>query len=410
VSEVPRLTINPQQRSYNVEFFISETTTQVGFSFLNASYQAFTGGGSPIFLNPGATGFLKIRATDLMENHRLTAGYRISFDLRNNEFMLSYENLERRTGRQYVFHRQAISQSNGFHTFRQVSHNAYFILSRPFSEVLMARGSVIGRADNFYVRAADYPSLIEPSRWNLWAGLRGELIYDRTRMLGQNLPLGARSKVFFEYYQSLTERGTTMFVVGADYRHYTRLFRTFIWANRVAGSTSFGQQLLLYYMGGVDNWLIPRFNQEIPIDQTQNYAFQTLATSMRGFNQNIRNGNTFVVASTELRLPIMQTLFARPIGGQWLQNLQVVGFVDAGSAWVGLNPWNRDNLIFQQEISDGGDLTITLQRDLSPFVMGMGWGLRTSLFGYFIRLDRGNGFENGQFHRRIWHLSLGFDF
>jgi len=415
VSEAPRLTLNPQQRSYNVEFFISETTTQVGFSFLNASYQAFTGGGSPIFLNPGATGFLKIRATDLMENHRLTAGYRISFDLRNNEFMLSYENLQRRTGRQYVFHRQAISQTGRGYTERQVAHNAYFILSHPLSEVLMVRGSVIGRADNFYVRAADYFSLIQDERffrsgWNLWGGLRGELVYDRTRMLGQNLPLGARSKVFFEYYQSLTERGTTMFVVGADYRHYTRIFRTFIWANRVAGSTSFGRQLLLYYMGGVDNWLIPRFNQEIPIDQTQNYAFQTLATSMRGFNQNIRNGNTFVVASTELRLPIMQTLFARPIGGQWLQNLQVVGFVDAGSAWVGLNPWNRDNLLFQQEISDGGDLTITLQRNLSPFVMGMGWGLRTSLFGYFIRLDRGNGFENGQFHRRIWHLSLGFDF
>jgi len=106
----------------------------------------------------------------------------------------------------------------------------------------------------------------------------------------------------------------------------------------------------------------------------------------------------------------MQTLFARPIGGQWLQSLQLIGFVDAGSAWVGMNPWNRDNLIFQREISDGGDLTIIVQRDLQPFVAGVGWGIRTSLFGYFIRLDRANGFENGQFHRRIWHLSFGFDF
>jgi len=423
VADTPRLTINPQQRNYNVEFFINETTTQVGFNFLNSSYQAFTGGSSPIFLNPGATGFLKIRATDLMENHRLTAGFRLSFDLRGNEFLLSYENLERRTARQYVFHRQAMSQSGTFgHTLRQVSHNAYFILSHPLSEVLMLRGSVIGRADNFYVRAADYFSLTQDEQffgrdfgWSLWGGLRGEIIYDRTRMLGRNLPLGARSKLFFEYYQSLTERETAMFVVGADYRHYTRIFRTFIWANRVAGSTSFGQRKLIYYMGGVDNgilanWRFIQFNRDIPVDQSQNYAFQTLATSMRGFHQNIRNGNTFVVASTEFRLPIMQTLFARPIGGQWLQSLQLIGFVDAGSAWVGMNPWNRDNLIFQREINDGGDLTIIVQRDLSPFVAGVGWGIRTSLAGYFIRLDRANGFENGQFHRRIWHLSFGLDF
>ena len=416
VADTPQLTINPQQRNYNVEFFINETTTQVGFSFLNSSYQAFTGGANPIFLNPGATGFLKIAATDLMENHRLIAGYRLSFDLRSNEFLLSYENRERRTARQYVFHRQAMSQTGQWgHTFRQISHNAYFILSHPLSEVLLLRGSVIGRADKFSVRAADYWSLITNDEWNLWGGLRGEVIYDRTRMLGRNLPLGARSKLFFEYYQSLTERGTTMFVVGADYRHYTRIWRTFIWANRVAGSTSFGQRKLIYYMGGVDNgilanWRFIQFNRDIPVDQSQNYAFQTLATSMRGFHQNIRNGNTFVVASTELRLPIMQTLFARPIGGQWLQSLQLIGFVDAGSAWVGMNPWNRDNLIFQREISDGGDLTIIVQRDLQPFVAGVGWGIRTSLFGYFIRLDRANGFENGQFHRRIWHLSFGFDF
>ena len=420
-TETPRLTLNPQQRNYNVEFFINETTTQVGFSFLNSSYQAFTGGASPIFLNPGATGFLKIAATDLMENHRLIAGFRLGFDLRSNEFLLSYENRERRTARQYLFHRQAISQAGQWgHTLRQVSHNAYFILSHPLSEVLLLRGSVIGRADNFYVRAADYFSLIQDeqffrSGWSLWGGLRGEVIYDRTRMLGRNLPLGARSKLFFEYYQSLNERGTTMFVVGADYRHYTRIFRTFIWANRVAGSTSFGQRRLIYYMGGVDNgilanWRFIQFNREIPVDQTQNYAFQTLATSMRGFHQNIRNGNTFAVASTELRLPIMQTLFARPIGGQWLQSLQLIGFVDVGSAWVGLNPWNRDNLFFQREINDGTDLTIIVQRELSPFVAGVGWGIRTSLAGYFIRLDRANGFEDGHFHRRIWHLSFGFDF
>ena len=404
-------TLTPKQRNYNVEFSINETTAQVGFSFLNNSYQQFTGGGSPIYLNPGATMFMKIAATDLMENHRLIAGYRFSLDFSNNEYLLSYENLENRTGRQYVFHRQALTQYSEYDILKQLSHNAYFILKHPLTEVLSLKGTAIGRADKLVIKAVDDWSLRQPDEWQFWGGLRGELIFDHSRSLGLNLPLGARAKVFAEYYQSLTEKETTMFVVGADYRHYMRIFRTIIWANRAAASTSFGQSKLIYYMGGVDDWLLPKFNRDIRIDQKQNYAFQTLATSMRGFTQNIRNGNTFVLASSEIRLPIMQTIFARPIGGQWLQNLQLIGFVDAGSAWVDWNPWDKESMLFNKELNmGGGDLTVTLHKKLSPFVAGFGWGVRTSLAGYFLRLDRGNGIENGYINRRVWHFSMGLDF
>jgi hypothetical protein len=282
--------------------------------------------------------------------------------------------------------------------------------------------------DKQVLKSSDDWSLRVPDYRDFWGGLRGELIYDHTRMLGRNLPLGARSKLFFEFYQGFTNeflelyiggnppepslKSTNLFVIGADYRHYMRIWRTCIWANRVAGSTSFGQSKLLYYMGGVDDWLLPKFNSNIVVDPKQNYAYQTLATSMRGFNQNIRNGNTFVVASSELRFPIMSCLFSRPIGGQWLQNLQLIGFVDAGSAWVGYNPWNKNNAIYNQieDLGSEDGLRIVLEKDLSPFVAGMGFGFRTQLAGYFIRIDRANGFENGFFQRRIWHFSFGFDF
>jgi hypothetical protein len=409
-------TINPKQRLYNVEYFINEATTQIGFSFLNSSYQPFTGGGNPIYLNPGATAFLKIGASDLMENHRIIAGYRLSLDFNNNEYLLSYENLEPRTGRQYVFHRQAMSSGSretswiGY-PIKQISHNGYFILKHPLSEVLLLKGSVIGRTDKLIYRSVDDKSLRRDDEWKVWGGLRGELVYDHTRILGRNLPLGARSKLFFEYYQSLTENNTAMFVVGADYRKYTRIWRTCIWANRVAASTSFGQKKLVYYMGGVDDWLFPKFNRNIVVDETQNYAYQTLATNMRGFTQNIRNGNTFAVMSSELRFPIMSCLFSRSIGGQWLQNLQLIAFVDAGSAWVGYNPWDKNNEIYKDEVLNlPNGITVTIQKDVSPFVAAVGFGLRTQLAGYFIRLDRGNGIENGYFQRRIWYFSFGFDF
>lgn len=121
--------------------------------------------------------------------------------------------------------------------------------------------------------------------------MKGELVFDATRKLGLNLYLGTRYKVFSEYWQQVSPDQTTLFVVGADFRNYQRIHRTLIWANRFAASSSFGNNKLIYYMGGVDNWLAPRFNTNVPIATDNNYAYQTLATNMRGFEQNIRNGN-----------------------------------------------------------------------------------------------------------------------
>ncbi|GHV72328.1 hypothetical protein FACS1894201_00880 [Bacteroidia bacterium] len=404
-------TINPKQHLYHVEYVINDLTTQVNFNFLSTSYQAFSGGTSPIYLNSGTAGFLKIGASDLMENHRLIGGYRFSFDFSQTEYMLSYENLENRIGKQSVFHRQSITETDPMsgYTFKQLTHNIYHIRKFPFNEVLLLKGTIFGRMDRLMVKAVDDNSLSANDVTNYWGGLKMELIYDHTRTIAKNIKVGARSKVFGEYYQSLTEKNTSMFVVGADYRHYLRLWRTFIWANRVAGSSSFGQSKLIYYMGGVDDWLTPRFNRDIAVDKTQNYAYQTLATNMRGFTQNIRNGNNFVVFNSELRFPILACLLSQPINKAWLQNLQLVGFVDAGSAWVGINPWNKDNAIYNKNY-DYGDLQITINKELSPFVLGLGYGLRTELFGYFIRVDRGYGIENGYMNKPVWSVSFGFDF
>ena len=69
-----------------------------------------------------------------------------------------------------------------------------------------------------------------------------------------------------------------------------------IFAAQFTASTSFGRSKLIYYLGGVDNWT--NFSQttptfiplnEIPINENENYAYQAVATNLRGFPQNIRN-------------------------------------------------------------------------------------------------------------------------
>ena len=88
-----------------------------------------------------------------------------------------------------------------------------------------------------------------------WASLKGEIIYDNTRKRLINIYYGTRFKIFGEYYRELTSAKSDMVVLGIDFRKYTRIHRELIWANRFAASTSFGPTKLLYYLGGVDNWM-----------------------------------------------------------------------------------------------------------------------------------------------------------
>ena len=57
----------------------------------------------------------------------------------------------------------------------------------------------------------------------------------------------------------------------------------------------------------------------------QNYAFQSLAISMRGYNRNIANGNNAMVMNIELRLPVF-IAFNKPINNAFLRNFQLVRF------------------------------------------------------------------------------------
>ena len=45
-----------------------------------------------------------------------------------------------------------------------------------------------------------------------------------------------------------------------------------------------------------------------------------------------------------------------------------------------------------------------------PLVEGFGGGLRTKLFGYFIRADLAWGVEEGKVNKPIFYISLSTDF
>ncbi|MBI4929160.1 MAG: PD40 domain-containing protein [Bacteroidetes bacterium] len=397
----------PQQRNYFIFFSTDYVVTQLDNSFLNASYQKFSGPG-PVFLSPGFTGFFKLGLSDLFDDYKITGGVRISSDLNSNEYYLSYENRLNRLDKQIILHRQALDYA----PFLKIhTHQAKYTVKWPFTETAGIRGTIDARQDRTVYYAYDLPTLKKPNEFEYWGGGKLEFVFDNTRKRGLNLYYGTRLKVFGEYFKQLNKNETDITILGFDIRHYTKIHRDFIWANRLSASSSFGKKKLIYYMGGVDNWFNPQFNYNTPIDYKQNYAYQTLSTPMRGFHQNIRNGNSFALYNTELRLPLFRYLMNKPLKSDFLNNFQVVGFGDVGTAWTGKSPYDDENSLNTQIIGGPPNpVTVVVQTKREPMVAGYGWGIRSRLLGYFMRLDWSHGWEDGKFQPKVFYWSFSLDF
>jgi Tol biopolymer transport system component len=397
-------------RNYEVQYFINTMTTQVDFSYLNTSYQQFVKAKQPIYLNPGLNAFLMVSIRDLMEDYRMVGGVRISVDLNNLEFLYSYENLKNRLDRQIVLHYQSIKSSDGLYNIRQQNINLHYILKYPFDRVNSLHTTFTTQYNRYDLRAIDDYSLEKQPEYNFWLGAKEEYIIDNTRLVNINMLNGFRGKLFAEFLCTPNKSFNNIAVFGLDMRYYARLHRTLIWANRFAASTSAGKNRLIYYMGGVDNWIFPKFNQEISLDTSVNYTYQTLATNMRGFTQNIRNGTNFFVINSEFRFQIAECFSKKPLRSEFLQSLQLILFGDIGTAWVGLHPYLNNNALFTKTIQSG-DITVTVKQQTEPVVGGFGLGVRFQLFSYFIRLDYAWGVENYKINKKgVFYLSSNLDF
>ena len=403
----------PQMRNYQTAFYNNYIVNQIDFSFLNNSYQVYSSG-APYF-NPGLNGLTRFGVIDLFENYRITGGFRASMNFDSNEYLLSIEALKGKFDKQFIFHRQAFFSSNDTTLFKTHTHNIYLTYSWPVSPVLALKGTLAYRYDRHVYMSTDMATLNSSNFSQHWGSLKGELVYDNTRKRSINIYYGTRFKIFGEYYKELTVRNSDMIVLGIDFRKYTKIHRELIWANRFAASTSYGPTKLVYYLGGVDNWMGYLFNREamfdnsIPVNPNQHYGFQALATNMRGFSQNVRNGNNFALINSEIRWPFIRYFAGHPLKSNFLNSLQVVGFGDIGTAWTGATPWSGENS-YDNQVFENGPVIVTLDSNRGPIVGGFGAGARAQLLGYFVRADWAWGVEDNYLTPRIFYLSFSLDF
>jgi hypothetical protein len=411
-----------KSRLFDYRLKFSSDYALVGFTnnILVNRYQPYGGGSGPIQLNNGNdfNFTFRVGVSDLMEDQKFVGGIRFGTNLSDKDVFFTYQNLRKRFDWGLTYYRSNVSNFYNTSFNNMLYTNLYqFNVSYPFNEVKSLRATVGYRTDRGVLRSFDNNSgLPDPNalKYNdtltKYIVSRIEYVHDNTVNPTQNIWLGLRYKIYLDVnmpsFKTALQNGKATLNLGFDARYYHKIYRNFIWAGRAAGDFSWGGQKIIYYLGGADGWISPKFNQNQPAaDQT--YAFQSLAVNMRGYNQNIANGNNAVVINSEFRFPVFSTLLNRPINNAFLRNFQLVQFLDLGTAWNG----KFNGITRPGEVIQGNNILVRLDAGgLGPFAGGYGFGIRSTLLGYFMKLDAGWPMKGVFVGKPVWYFALGFDF
>ncbi len=417
-------------KPYKLRFKTDYLTTQLDNSLMFGGMDNFAFKENEYYEYPGLGIFFNGSIQDVMENYRFQGGIRVPISFNGVEYFLRFEDKKKRLDKSYSIYRKSKSNNLEPGTFnarttRTITHIAEVELNYPLNIFSGIRVKPFIRTDRNVLLATDFQTFSVPKQDEQRLGLRAEFVYDNTSDISVNIKSGTRYKIFAEVQKrfdlNLLEEDQNfgldfgkgmMTTLGLDARHYFRIDKFSILAGRLAVSSSFGAEKTLYFLGGVDNWIISESNTEIPVPQAgENFAFQTLASNLRGFKNNIRNGNSFAVVNLEARVPILNYFSKNPLKSSFLRNFQLIAFFDVGTAWQGLSPFSNDNPLNTVIVgSPNSPVSVKVNYFRNPIVSGFGAGMRAMLFGYLVRLDYAWGLETGILQDPTFYISLGKDF
>ena len=413
---------------YRLKFRTDFVTTNLDNNLLFDGLNSFAGMPDEFSLPPPGI-LMKANFKDLLEDYQIEGGVRIPTTFNGAEYFLFMDDKKHRIDKRYAFYRRNWKTVEDRATIfpRRAETTTNIALTQwkyPFNLYKSLRATGTIRTDRFTPLATDATSLADPINREQRIGLKMEYVFDNTIDAAVNIKYGTRYKIFAETVKkvnvNISDESTFGFgegfmnVIGFDARHYERILKYSVIAGRVAGATSFGSEKNLYYLGAVENWLFAKFDRTIPFPQDGNFAFQTIAANLRGFDMNIRNGNSFAVVNTEIRIPLFRYIWPRT-RSSFFRNFQAVGFFDAGTAWTGRSPFNKENPINTIYLPDGttpGQVPVTLKVNYfrDPLVAGYGYGVRMMILGYMLRVDYGYGIETRKVQKPKLYVSLGMDF
>ncbi|RSK32337.1 PD40 domain-containing protein [Hymenobacter metallilatus] len=363
----------------------------------------------------------QVNMSDMMENHRIQAGIFALTDLRTSNIFAEYTNLKHRYDWSVRYQKQAyFINPEGLGRVRYGRHEIAPTLAYPLTHNLSVRlgPRFVSVSRKIYADLSN-----STDRTNNYLGGEGELVFDNSIATGVNMLQGTRMKAGVTRLSDLDGHGTSFTKLFVDLRHYQKIHRQLIWANRA----SFGQYIgggtaqPFFRLGGMDNWLNYDYDdsQFITADKTQaldptqldptQMFYQQFVTNLRGFNYSRRIGQKYVLFNSELRLPIIQYLSHRPIESGFFRNLQLTAFGDMGTTYSGANPFSVNNSNNTQTKEEGA-YKATVINFTNPMLYGYGVGMRTTMLGFYVKGDLAWGREQYNNKGPKLHVTLGYDF
>lgn len=355
---------------------------------------------------------------DVFENQRIKASIFGLLDFRTSNIQVSYTNITRRVDWGISYQKQAyFFDQIGAYQLRYGRHEVSPFFAYPLTHNLTVRGGP--RYVNISRTLTNsFSSELDVTR--NYVGANGEIVFDNTIATGLNMLLGTRFKIGMLQLNSLENSKLNYGKIYIDLRHYQKIVRQLVWANRASYGQFMGSAPQDFRLGGMDSWLNFKYEDEqllpskfdgslIP-DPTEVFA-QQFVTNLRGFDYSKRTGPRYVLFNSELRFPIVQFLTRRPIYSGFFRNLQLTAFGDAGTAYRGSNPFSENNS-YNTQVSGGfgNYFTANVTNFRNPILLGYGFGARTTMLGFYLKGDLAWGEENFVRTGPKLYLSLGYDF
>ncbi|MDR2694688.1 MAG: BamA/TamA family outer membrane protein [Chitinispirillales bacterium] len=341
----------------------------------------------------GASGQALATFSDIMGDHRVTLAGDLQVDIGDYaQIFASYEYLKRRVNMMAggFYYKYYSYDGLGSRYFHDLETGGILGLSYPFSVFSRTDLNLSGR----YIRREPLTGGTALERNALSASLG----YSFDNILwGLTGPLaGIRASASTQLAPPLTFTDEAYISGDIDIRHYTHIFKRYVWANRLVLGASAGlgdsaHTARRYFLGGSENWFNYGVNAE-NYDKNIGYSYySSLVSPLRGWNYFDITGDRALLMNTEFRFP-----FIREVSTVWPIPMQIkyingALFFDAGYAWTG---GDGDNNILPPKIAGG-----------------YGFGMRANLGIFVLRYDRGwpTDFRGGG-GAPINYFSLGAEF
>ncbi|HNF87157.1 MAG TPA: hypothetical protein PLC94_11105, partial [bacterium] len=385
----------------------------------------------------GFQGVTQFAFSDMLGDHRLLLGTNLFFDLKNSSFTGSYYYLANRTDYGITAFHSAYAFATDYLDERiDINGNPVFFngqdgypdsfvrfrfyglglnASRPINKFnridFSATQLVLARETSWNARNDSLPPKnstgLGRSRQSNNTVLTLSLINDNSLNTYFGPFDGQRAQVAITASPGYGQNGLRFVTATVDGRKYFWFKKFYAIATRASFGATFGRNPQRFFVGGLDNWILPRFNNgDILVDTFEDFL-ATYVSPLRGSNYYELQGTRYFISNFEFRFPLvhfMQLGFPIPM---FLQQIRGVTFVDFGAAWGGEDREfvvdqltgetkkanyryidRNGNIVYNKSRFDWGQ---TLKGEGNPVFqdarIGYGFGIRAFVGFFILRYD-----------------------